>query len=389
MRTDRRTDRRARRTALVVLVAVFGLAACGGGGGGDDDAADEAQSAESTTTTIGTEFVDDLNGLCTDLFATNGEVSDVLFANFDDLDLSDPQDLTAAADEFQVGAAQLDGAVEQFDEDAGALDLPDDVQQAVDDTVDTMNDLVATHEDVSAALEAGDAEQLSSLGDQYSGELADRLDALGDTYRELGLEQCAGSETDTSTTPTTLAPATGGDETAASAFTDAIEETGVTDPGTDYETFETVTDDTGQLSIDVPSEWSDRDTSTTTPGSGNPEIIASTNLDSLGDGEPRLDIFVLHESADRDVQEVLDTMAGGAAQATTRCSAEPAHVFEVANGAGAIQAYSGCNGRDEAWLFVAFTDTDADILTGLATYAVTNADLDAISNGIDSVSFTP
>lgn len=38
---------------------------------------------------------------------------------------------------------------------------------------------------------------------------------------------------------------------------------------------------------------------------------------------------------------------------------------------------------------MAFTDTDADILTGLATFAVTAADLDAISNAVNSVSFNP
>ena len=384
---------KTRGRAIAVLVTVLALTA--GCGGAVDDAAESASTDEAGTT----EFVDELNSLCNDLFAQNTTVSDSLFGRLGEIDFTDQQRVDDIATEFEFGADQLVAAIEEFETDAAALDLPADVQQAVDDTAAALRDVADTHTQLATAIAAVDADQMRVLSDQYSGDLADRMDAVAATFRTLGLEDCAGSDQTGTAAPspptTTTEPSSSdgieatGAETAPAAFATAIDETGVSTTGVGYETFETVTDDTGHLSVDVPPEWSDRQTSTTTAGSDNPEIIASTDLDSVGDGAPRLDVFVIRESGDRDVQDVLDTMASGNTGAEADCQAQPAHVFDVQNGAGAVQAYSGCNGTDEAWLFVAFTDQDTDILTGLATHAVTTADLDAISNAVNSVSFTP
>lgn len=378
---------------IAVLTTVVALTA--GCGGGVDDAAEGPSTDDAGTS----EFVDDLNSLCDDLFAQNSTVSDALFGRLGDIDFTDQQRVDDIATEFEFGSDQLVTAIDEFESGAAALELPADVQQAVDDTAATLRDVAATHTQLAAAIAAVDADQLRLLSDQYGGDLADRMDVLATTFRSLGLDDCAGSDQTGSAAPspptTTTEPSSSdgieatGEETAPAAFAAAIDETGVSTTGAGYETFETVTDDTGHLSVDVPPEWSDRQTSTTTAGSDNPEIIASTDLDSVGDGAPRLDVFVIRESGDRDVQDVLDTMASGNTGAEADCQAQRAHVFDVQNGAGAVQAYSSCNGTDEAWLFVAFTDQHTDILTGLATHAVTTADLDAISNAVNSVSFTP
>lgn len=217
----------------------------------------------------------------------------------------------------------------------------------------------------------------------------------------LGLAACGGGDDDesadvtaapittapdTTAAPTTTAPATDDTDAGDAVSVDNFaSEAGITDQGDTYDDFVEVTDDSGQIVVEVPTEWSDLDTSAT--DDGNPSIQASPDLGGDIESTPILGYTAVQFTTPPD----LDNVIAQTAAATTGGECEEDTVNDYADGvfSGRIQAFVNCGGSDRAWLFVAATPDNGDsYATVIFGQAITLADVDALQHAFDTFNTT-
>jgi hypothetical protein len=163
----------------------------------------------------------------------------------------------------------------------------------------------------------------------------------------------------------------------------------VTEDADSYEDFVEVTDDSGQLIIEVPEEYSDLETGPS--NNGDPQILASPDLEGNIDDTPIIgyagiqnDNAQLLDSTDLD-----DIIAGAAADQTDDCTAESPQDYSDPAFTGRIQVFVDCGGEDRAFLFVAALPDSGDPFVALVFgHAVTVADVDAFQNALDTFNVT-
>lgn len=223
----------------------------------------------------------------------------------------------------------------------------------------------------------------------------------------LGLAACGGGDDDEDASNVTAAPLpTAPDDTAAPAPTttappvdsgatassgDEItvdnfaSEAGITQSGDTYDDFVQVTDDSGQIFVEVPSDWDDVDTSASSDG--NPSIQASPDLEGDIESTPILGYTAVQFTNFPDLDAVIEQTA--AASTGGECEAQAPGDYTDGVFSGRIQAFVNCGGQDRAWLFVAATPDNGDsYATVIFGQAVTLADVDALQHAFDTFNTT-
>jgi serine protease Do len=168
---------------------------------------------------------------------------------------------------------------------------------------------------------------------------------------------------------------------ATFSFASTIDDAGVaTDPSAVVVTgYETLSDDTGSLVVDVPTEWSDRLTSPEPldDGSSLPTIQASPDLAAFLEGYsvPGLVFTRLPEAG---VDEVLEAFA------QPDCVDGGIDVYEDVAYTGKFQVWTGCGGTDTAIIVVAAISQDWSQTAILLLQATSDADFDVLDRAFAS-----
>jgi hypothetical protein len=163
----------------------------------------------------------------------------------------------------------------------------------------------------------------------------------------------------------------------------------VTEDADSYEEFVEVTDDSGQLVIEVPEEYGDLETGPS--NNGDPQILASPDLEGNIDDTPIIGYAgIQNDNAQALGSDDLDeVIAGAAAAQTDDCDAEAPEDYSDPAFTGRIQVFVNCGGEDRAFLFVAALPDSGDPFVALVFgHAVTVADVDAFQNALDTFNVT-
>ncbi len=157
----------------------------------------------------------------------------------------------------------------------------------------------------------------------------------------------------------------------------------VTEPpaGVAYESFETVTDDTGTIAVDVPTEWSDRRTSTVDfAGAQRPAVSASFDIGaletSIGSSYDQPGVAAIVFSADVDIGDAFDVVTANAPWNSDCVPIEP-EVFVDDAYVGVFQGFMDCVGTGSTVFSIALQRTGEPNWMLLNVFAPTVADLDA------------
>ncbi len=157
------------RLVAVAVVATIGIAGCGGG----DDTTDSAVTTGATGTggapLSQEEFVSQGNAICEDV---NSQLATLE---------APTNDMATIADFAEQGLAITEPALAEFE----ALTPPEELQSTFDEYLSQAREQLAKTQELQAAAEAGDAEQVQSLLTEIQALEGDPL------AKELGLDVCA------------------------------------------------------------------------------------------------------------------------------------------------------------------------------------------------------
>ena len=181
-----------------------------------------------------------------------------------------------------------------------------------------------------------------------------------------------------------------GDEvlTQTFSFAEAVEEeTDVVDAGeaATYDSYTTIIDDTGALTIDLPTAWSSLDTAPFTydDGSSLPQITGAPDLTSYYETWDTPGIFFsLVQSA--DILQVLATFAPSDA-----CTDGGQYEYQDAAFLGTYQLWTDCGGTDTIFVVLGASTVDGSQQVAVLTaQIVTDADLDALDQAFATFNVT-
>lgn len=139
-----------------------------------------------------------------------------------------------------------------------------------------------------------------------------------------------------------------------------------------YASYTAVSDDTGTISVEVPSDWTDTD------GAINenfgPSIYASTNLQAFLDtwDTPGVAVEYSADMGAGDIGAVLDQAA------PSDCISQGRDTYEDPLYSGEFEYFTDCGGTDTVFLTVAATPEDGSYLIRVFVQAVEPRDLDAM-----------
>ena len=235
----------------------------------------------------------------------------------------------------------------------------------------------------------------------------------------VGLAACGGGGDDeeADATTTTAAPATttttapafdpgGGDTTDTTTGSDigddqraAIEDfmsnvqtdTGVEDTGEAY-TYTTLTDDTGQLTVDAPAEWADVDGRTAALGTLTlPDVRASTDLEQYNAtfDVPGFQFTATSDSTTGDPRAALNEEAIRFANV---CEPQEVQSYSDPLYTGVSQVFANCGSSGAAfvWTAVQPIDTsDGDYIALVGVQILSDADVEALGHILDTFVVTP
>lgn len=144
---------------------------------------------------------------------------------------------------------------------------------------------------------------------------------------------------------------------------------------TSYSGYQQITDDTGQLVVEVPNEWTDI---TTTPfqfddGSTAPQIVASTNIAAYNAAfdDPGM-TFVLFDPV-ADLDETL-----GFFEQSSSCTDLGIQDYSDALYTGRFQIWDACAGTDNAYIVLAAVPADNSYTAIITVQVTSEADLEAL-----------
>lgn len=169
-------------------------------------------------------------------------------------------------------------------------------------------------------------------------------------------------------------------------------DTGVEDTGEAY-TYTSISDDTGQLTVEAPEEWSDVDGRIATLGNLElPDLRASTDLESYNSSYdvPGFEFRATDQTTTGDPRAVL---AEYAARSSQDC-AEDLGVQSYSDPlyTGVSQVFSNCGGSGAAfvWTVVQPIDTsDGDYIAVVGVQVLSDADIEALGHILDTFVVTP
>jgi len=173
--------------------------------------------------------------------------------------------------------------------------------------------------------------------------------------------------------------------------------TDATDVAPDID-YQTITDNTGVLTVDVPSEWDDTDTEPLTVDKATelgyafalgdlteaPWIKASTSIADLDSGyeTPGLIFTALPP------QDSLDETLAAFAPPTGACTADPIEDYSDGVYTGRFQSFTDCGGTGSMVVTVAAVPEDNSFTAVVAMQIVSDTDLDVLDQVIASFSVT-
>ena len=200
-----------------------------------------------------------------------------------------------------------------------------------------------------------------------------------------------GGETDT--TDTTDTTVVGDDQRAAieDFMSNVQTDTGVDNTGEAY-TYTTLTDDTGQLSVEAPAEWTDVDGRTATLGTLTlPDVRASTDLEQYNAtfDVPGFQFTATSDSTTGDPRAVLNEEAIRFANV---CEPQDVQSYSDPLYTGVSQVFANCGSSGAAfvWTAVQPIDTsDGDYIALVGVQILSDADIEALGHILDTFVVTP
>lgn len=161
--------------------------------------------------------------------------------------------------------------------------------------------------------------------------------------------------------------------TTAFSFADSVD-TG-TDAGAEYTEYTTVTDDSGTLTVSVPTAWSSIDGAPVDiDGVSSPSIIASTDVAAYNSAwdVPGVQFVASEALTGFTADELLDLGA------TTECTFESREDYDDGAFVGRFDTYSNCGGTGATSIVVAAFPADGSYGVLVVVQVVTDADLVAL-----------
>ncbi len=169
------------------------------------------------------------------------------------------------------------------------------------------------------------------------------------------------------------------------SFSQAVEEeTTVDAAATTYDSYTTIIDDTGALTIDLPTVWTSLDTAPVTLDDGTvlPQITGAPDLASYNQTWDTPGIFFsVVQSA--DIQLALSTFA------PTECVDGGQFEYQDAAFLGTYQLWTDCGGTDTIYVVLGASTIDGSQQVAVLTaQIVTDADLDALDQAFATFNTT-
>ena len=163
------------------------------------------------------------------------------------------------------------------------------------------------------------------------------------------------------------------------------EEVGDVDSSTaaGYSGYQTLVDDTGQITVDVPNEWSDINTAPLVldDGSQNPFIKASTDIATFDSSWDAPGLFYAALTYTADIAGTIALVAPAADQCTTDNG-----VTDYDDGVftGQYQYWSGCGTSDAGYVALVANPGDASYTAVIAVQILTDADWEALDQAFNT-----
>ena len=230
---------------------------------------------------------------------------------------------------------------------------------------------------------------------------------------DLGLAACGGGDDDAATTTTTTAapetttttavafdPGEGTDTTSAEGdqraaiedFMSSVQSDTGAASGEAY-TYTSISDDTGQLTVDAPAEWSDVDGAINenfTPPI--PDVRASTDLEAYNANYtvPGFQFTATASSTTGDPDAVMDEFAARTGQ---DCDSQGRQPYADPLYTGVSEIFTSCGGDPNAsfvWTVVEPIDTsDGDYVASVGVQILSDADIEALGHILETFVVTP
>lgn len=144
-----------------------------------------------------------------------------------------------------------------------------------------------------------------------------------------------------------------------------------------YEQYETITDDTGTIEVEVPVEWSDVRGA---PSDFGPTIVASTDVDALLSGwdVPGVEVIATRQADASNPDPILDQLAQSA------CTSQGRQDYSDPLYHGRFEFFTDCGGTDTKYLVLVVAPEDNAYTVGVTVQLVSDADLDALDRVLNS-----
>jgi hypothetical protein len=198
------------------------------------------------------------------------------------------------------------------------------------------------------------------------------------------------------TTDTTgdIASPEGDDQRAAiDDFMSGIQSDTDTEAGTDSYTFTSISDDTGQLTVEAPEEWSDVDGRVATLGNITlPDLRASTDMDEYNANfdVPGFEFRATSDSSTGDPRAVLNEYATRSEGSCAEDLGVQSYADPLYTGVSQVFTDCGTSGASFVWTVVQPIDTsDGDYIAVVGVQILTDADIEALGHILDTFVVTP
>jgi serine protease Do len=152
--------------------------------------------------------------------------------------------------------------------------------------------------------------------------------------------------------------------------------------GAAYEDYVAIQDDTGTITVTVPTAWADVDGSSTDLGDGaaSPSVVASPNIADYHATwtTPGMDFLASPALTQFTTGEMLDMVA------PTDCTSQGRDAYDDGFFVGEFEVFADCGGTASQYYVVASTSADGAYGVLVAVQVVTDADLEALDNVLAS-----
>ena len=178
-----------------------------------------------------------------------------------------------------------------------------------------------------------------------------------------------------------------GDElTQAFSFADEYAEDDATPVGNTYAEYMSIEDDTGTITVSVPTAWSDVSGVSTDLGDGvgSPSIVASPSIADYNAtwNTPGMEFLASPTLTQYSPGELLDIAA------PTDCTSQGRDDYDDGFFVGQFEVFTDCGGTGTQFYVVASTSADGAYGVLVAVQVVSDADLEALDNVLGSFNIT-